>query len=132
MLHIKRPAALGERPAPTSVTITTGFWDGAENSPSQFSRLAIRAELTGSHIAMARGITARSSTPVLALCRQLIVRGFDPALPLHAYRGSTLALIVRSIGEGARIEINAYGTGFRPRREADAGPSVRKSELGAS
>jgi hypothetical protein len=39
----------------------------------------------------------------LALCRKLIAAGYDPTLPLHAYRGDTLALKVCSIGEGAHL-----------------------------
>jgi len=33
-------------------------------------------------------------------------------------------LIVRSIGEAAALEINGEGTGFRPRRQPDAGSPV--------
>jgi hypothetical protein len=85
---------------------------------------AITATLTGSDTATALGLTAQSSSPVIVLCRQLLAAGHDPALPLHAYRGGTLAVLVRSIGEAARLEINAYGTGFRPRRGADAAPPI--------
>ena len=40
----------------------------------------IRAELTGSNLCSALGITARAAAPVLALCRQLVAAGHDPAL----------------------------------------------------
>jgi len=73
----------------------------------------IRAELVGSQMARAEGITVTSSSPVLALCRQLVEAGHDPSTPLHAYRGDVLALRVKSIGLGARLEINGNGTGFR-------------------
>jgi hypothetical protein len=52
-----------------------------------------------------------------SLCRRLIDAGYDPALPLVAYRGSTLAPRVRSIGEGARFEVSHRGTGFVARCE---------------
>ena len=37
------------------------------------------------------------------MCRKLVDAGYDPARPLYAYRGDTLCLKVRSIGEGARL-----------------------------
>jgi hypothetical protein len=69
-------------------------------------------------------VTVTSSSPVLALCRKLFERGHDPARPLHAYRGDTLALRVRSIGEAARLEVNGGGTGFRPATRSGAGPPI--------
>jgi hypothetical protein len=81
----------------------------------------LTARLVGSDTATALDLTAQSTSPVLHLARKLVAAGHDPALPLHAYRGGTLAVLVRSIGEAARLEINAYGTGFRPHRGADAG-----------
>jgi len=73
----------------------------------------IRAELAWSDTATACGIVARSLTPVLSLCRQLVEAGHDPRLPLEAWRGGTLCLRVRSIGEAARLELNGHGNGFR-------------------
>ena len=81
----------------------------------------IRATLSGDDIVTALGITAQSSSPVILLCRRLLDAGHDPALPLVAVRGQTVCLKIRSIAEAAALEINAYGTGFRPRRGADAG-----------
>ena len=76
----------------------------------------IEAELIGSNECRARdrarGITVRSSSPVLALCRALVGAGYDPGRPLHVYRGETLALTVRRIGEGARLRVSSSGTGF--------------------
>jgi hypothetical protein len=86
---------------------------------------AIRAEITGSDTATAAGITVRAEAPVLELCRKLIEAGHDPQVRLEAYRGETLCLIVRSIGEGSRLEIGKAG--FR-RRSAGAGASpMRRS-----
>src|SRR6516162_8039272 len=94
---------------------TLSWRDGAEHKPSHFSRqAAIRADLIGSDICTALGLTINSSSPVLALCRALIEAGHDPATPLEAYRGETLSLRVRSIGEGAGLQVNSQGRGFEP------------------
>jgi hypothetical protein len=83
----------------------------------------IHAQLIGATSCAALGVTISSSSPVLALCRKLVADGYDPATPLEVYRGETLCLKVRSIGEGARLEVNAYGTGFRAHGAAKAGPA---------
>jgi hypothetical protein len=62
----------------------------------------------------ALGITATSNAPVLALCRRLIEAGHDPSARLEAYRGTTLSLRVRSIGEGAKLTVHEATRG-RPR-----------------
>jgi hypothetical protein len=84
----------------------------------------IGVKLTGSDTASAEGITVTGATPVLALCRKLIVYGFDPAIPIHVFRGDTLALRVRAIGEAAALSIKPTGVGFGPFR---AGPQGRSS-----
>jgi fructoselysine-6-P-deglycase FrlB-like protein len=87
---------------------------------------AIRAELLAwDDTCTALGITVRSPSPVLSLCRKLIETGHDPAAPLDAYRGSTLALRVKSIGQAAQLEVNADGTGFWQRAKARAAPPMR-------
>jgi hypothetical protein len=68
-------------------------------------KLSITAELTGSDKCSAAGITATGNAPALALCRQLLAAGLDPDQALEVYRGTTLALRVRSIGEGARLTV---------------------------
>jgi hypothetical protein len=73
----------------------------------------IIAEIYGIDRASALGIEVHAPAPVLALCRKLVAAGHDPAEPLEAYRGNILCLKVRTIGEGARLVINAKGTGFR-------------------
>jgi hypothetical protein len=78
-------------------------------TPPPKAATAIRAELIGSDQACAEGHEAGT---VCGLCRKLIAAGQDPAAPLHAYRGLTLCLKVRSIGEGARLRINGSGVGF--------------------
>jgi hypothetical protein len=86
---------------------------------------AIRAELTGSDTACALGITARSASPVLALCRRLIGEcGCDPELVLACYRQELLCLTVR-IGTAAALEVNPKGTGFIMARAVRAASPVR-------
>jgi hypothetical protein len=72
----------------------------------------IEAELNGGDSCQGYGITTRSSSPVLSLCRKLNEAGYDPSRPLHVYRGKVLALIVRTIGEGARLRVSPHGFGF--------------------
>jgi hypothetical protein len=74
----------------------------------------IRAELSGDRRCSAIDITATGNAPVLALCRRLIEAGHNPILPLEAYRGTTLCLRVRSIGERAKLTVYE-GTRERPR-----------------
>jgi len=71
----------------------------------------ICAELTGSDTCAALGLTVKSGAPVLALCRKLIEAGHDPGTPLEAYRGDTLCLRVRSIGEAAGLRMDTDKTG---------------------
>ena len=93
----------------------------------QSPQVAIRAALSGSDACSAAGITARGSSPVLALCRLLIEVGHNPDQPLEAYRGEVLALTVRSIGLGARLEIASHGVGFQAARGCGAASSVRQN-----
>ena len=71
---------------------------------------AIRAELTGD-TCTALDLTVKSAAPVLALCRKLIEASHDPAMPLEVYRGDTLCLRVRSIGEAAKLRMDTDKTG---------------------
>ncbi len=77
------------------------------------SRHLIYADLSNSDVCAALGITIRSSSPLLDLCRALVEAGVDPATPLEAYRGDVLCLRVRSIGEAAKLRIGSDGVGFR-------------------
>ena len=97
----------------------------------------VRAEIIGDDTATALGITVTSTSPVLGLCRTLIAAGHDPALALEAYRGDTLCLTVRSIAQGARLQVNTSGTGFAPYRAhapsaAPAGAAKRGARTGTS
>jgi hypothetical protein len=73
----------------------------------------IRADLFGDTLAQGCGCVACSSSPVIELCRRLVAAGHDPSTPLEAYRGDTLCLHVRSIGEAAELRVNGHGVGFR-------------------
>jgi hypothetical protein len=70
----------------------------------------IRARITGSNHCEADGLTVRAAAPVLAMCRKLIEAGYDPARPLHAYRGDVLALRVRSIAAAAKLTVDESRT----------------------
>jgi hypothetical protein len=72
----------------------------------------LRGELTGSNVASCAGITVTGSSPALRLCSALLEADHDPTERLEVYRGTTLALIVRSIGEGARLRVTSHGRGF--------------------
>jgi hypothetical protein len=75
----------------------------------------IRVELTSTGACTAANITARSHTPVLALCRKMIAAGIDPATELQVFRGDTLALTIRNIGEAAKLTVRESGSDCRPR-----------------
>ena len=82
------------------------------SSLQDFDQAPIRATLIGSAHCEVDGIVARGHAPVLGLCRALLAAGYDPRRPLHAYRGDTIALRIRSIREGAAytVENNRRGT----------------------
>jgi hypothetical protein len=71
----------------------------------------IRATLIGCDRCEAEGRTVRAHAPVLAMCRELVAAGYDPAKPLEAYHGNMLCLKVRSIGEGSRYTVKDSSTG---------------------
>ncbi len=75
------------------------------------SSLPLNAELIGDDTCTAAGVTARSHAPALALCRQLLAAGLDPDQALEVYRGATLALLIRSIGEGAQLTVKEDNRG---------------------
>jgi hypothetical protein len=85
---------------------------------------AIRAELIGPNICKTLGITAIGSAPVLSFCRKLLAAGVNPDRPMLVFRGSTLALRVRSIGEGAGLRVRGDGHGFEREERRPAAPLV--------
>jgi len=66
---------------------------------------AIIAQLVGNDRAQAVDIVVRSRSPVFALCRALLAAGANPHSKLECFRGSVLALTVKTIGIGARLTI---------------------------
>jgi hypothetical protein len=90
---------------------TTACHDARPSPATQ----ALRAVIIGSNQAEANGITARGHAPVLGLCRALLEAGYNPGTPLKAYRGSTLCLRVRSLGDGARLTVKETTRDGKPR-----------------
>jgi hypothetical protein len=74
---------------------------------------SIRAVVIAADQCETVGHKVRASAPVLALCRELVKTGNDPACQLHVYRNGVLALRIRSIGKAARLSIRGDGVGFR-------------------
>jgi hypothetical protein len=91
----------------------------------------IQAELIGSSECRALRLVVRGAAPVLSLCRQLILTGHNPDLPLEAWRGGVRALRIRSIGIAAGLTVSDDRLG-RPRfrrwpstSDVGAAPSAR-------
>ncbi len=105
------------------------------NRQKQLLQVPIRATLIGSDRCEAEGVTAHGYAPVLDLCRELVAAGLNPAFRFEAWRGDTLCLRVRSIGEGARltVEDNRHGTPNlrrwrdRPRRHGTGSPVAQNA-----
>src|SRR5215831_17818165 len=131
----QRCAQAGERKH--RIDSTAGPATTTSNAIDPRRLAALCADLVGSNICTAPGIIARSYAPVLALCRRLIEAGIDPDRPLHVYRRDTLALVVRSIAEGARLRVGDDRLGhprfvrFRPRSDG-AAPHVCQNPVAAT
>jgi hypothetical protein len=104
----------------------------ADPSWSLNSNSTIRAQLRGDDTCTALGITVYCQSPVLAMCGELVGRGLDPGLALHAYRSDTLCLTVRAIGEAARLEVNGHGSGFIGARERGPASPIRLNGRGVA
>ena len=99
----------------------------------------IRAELEGSTTCSAMGLVARGThTPVLRLCRMLVEAGQDSSRPMHVWRGGTLALKVRSIGEAAGLTVREPDRGraqfapWTPFAPTLVAPPIAPSEPGGA
>lgn len=68
---------------------------------------------------------------MLSLCRKLLDAGCASSTPLQAYRGDTLCLTVRSIGEAAGLQVKTGGTGFEQLSERRLAPSSDFPEMPA-
>jgi hypothetical protein len=87
-------------------------------------QIPIRATLVGSNRCEALGVTGRGYAPVFALCRALVTVGHDTRRSLHAYRSETLALVVGSIRDGAKLRVATHGVGFERIPECTASPPI--------
>src|SRR5262245_49245757 len=105
--------------------VGTGEYDkhllAGRSSPPQ----AIRAELIRDDNCHAKGVVARSTSPILNLARQLVAAGY-PDCPLEAYRGDVLCLLIGSIHEAVALEENSVGTGFIAAHKLRARPLVAR------
>lgn len=111
----------------------SGSINSANNPTTNSAQVSLRADLVGASTATAAGLTANGATPVLGLCRRLLAAGHDPSTRLEVYRGATLALCIRSIGEAARLVVKTSGNGapvFAAVEEGAGGPLVRAIEEG--
>jgi hypothetical protein len=124
MRPIKSPGAVAAPWAGGKVSSET-----TRQKPS--AKAPICAELIGSDRCEAEGLIVRGHAPVLQLCRALVAASFDPASPLEAWRGETLCLAVRSIGEGARLTVadDRHGTPRLRRRQEGLAGYVRGSPV---
>src|SRR5262245_46914083 len=102
MARMKNPAGQG---GASGRDVLAGEQNRQPFKPILHKPQTFRAELVGSNTCAAAGVTARGNAPVLALCRELLAAGLVPGRALEVYLGATLALTVRSIGEGARLTV---------------------------
>jgi hypothetical protein len=91
----------------------------------------ITARLVGSDTAIAIDIVATGSAPIFELCRKLTVAGHAASTQLDAYRGTTLALSVRSIGEASKLRVRGSGYGFEVAEARPTAPPIRGNGSGA-
>jgi hypothetical protein len=85
--------------------------------------MILRAELIGDYTCAGQSMTVRAKAPVLTLCRLLLAQGYDPTTTLDVYRGNTVCLRVRSIGEGSGLTVE----NSRFRRVASAAGTAKRS-----
>jgi hypothetical protein len=86
--------------------------------PQKIQTQPVRAALVGDDTCTTAGFTAHSPAPILKLCRLLADAGHNPDRALEAWRGATLCLKIRSIGEAAQLALNSKGTSFVRCRQA--------------
>jgi hypothetical protein len=130
MIETESPGAVAALGASKSDRLGRQVFSEA-NSQQQFAQGPICAELIGLDRCEAEGFIARGHAPALELCRELVAAGFSPASPLEAWRGNTLCLRVRSIGEAARLPVadDRHGTPRLRRRQDCPQRYVRGSPI---
>jgi hypothetical protein len=129
MVQMRNPAEQG---GASGSSVHAAKLNTSEDTHPTATNQVLCSSLTGSDCCSAVGITVTGYAPVLELSRRLVEAGHDPATALHVYRGATLALTVRSIGEAAQLEINSKVTGFTRRQAVRTGPPVRLSTVTGS
>ena len=75
-----------------------------DGGPAMTSPVII-AKLINDDVAQVGDIVCRGKSPVFALCRALLAAGANPNSKLECFRGSVLALTVKTIGIGAKLTI---------------------------
>jgi hypothetical protein len=90
---------------------------------------AYTADLFGSNrcVCQSLDLTGTGNSPVFQLCRKIVAAGHDPTRPLKVYRNGVLALHIRSVGEGAELEVTQSRAGrpiFRKRTSGSASHST--------
>ena len=94
----------------------------------------IVAQLIGDDTAQAGDIVVRSRSPVFALCRALLAAGANSNSRLECFRGSVLALTVKTIGIGAKLTIRETVTDgprvvrWKPLQDRDVFAPVRQND----
>ena len=76
-------------------------------------KTSIIAAVEGSDLCHAAGYTVKDRGPVLAMCRLMVQSGFDPQRPLLAFRGSELAMRIKTIAYGAHYAVAENQKRFR-------------------
>ena len=102
--------------------------------PESETGAVIIAQLVGHDRAQAGDVVVRSRTPVFALCRALLAAGANPNSRLECFRGSVLALTVKSVGIGAKLTIRETVTDgprvvrWKPLQDRDVFAPVRQND----
>jgi hypothetical protein len=102
--------------------------DGSLSAPT------IIATLIGNDTAQAGDIVSRGRSPVFALCRALLAAAANPDSKLECFRGSVLALTVKSVGIGAKLTIRETVTDgprvvrWKPLQDRDVFAPVRQND----
>jgi hypothetical protein len=95
--------------------------------PGRNKHQPIKGRLIGDYTCHVGNLTTNADTPIFEMCRLLLLHGYTADRPLLVFRGSTLAVTVRTIREGARLAVNGKGSAFYRLRKVCIAPPVRKS-----